>query len=221
MFARPIVWPNCIVSVMSPRRYDMGRRRQDVDTTRRRIVDAAIRLHARQGAAGTRWDEIAAGAGVSRATVYHHFPSLEELIPACAKVAFDLAQVPGPEEARAAFAALPTTRERLDFFIRESCRCYAAGADWLRAAWRERDLVPAMGRAVGRFHAALAVLLDAVLQDAALSPERRAVIAALVDFPFWDALTSQGMTAEQVALHTFRLCGLELNEGGLDDDEQR
>jgi len=57
----------------------MERRHAAVDETRRRIVAAAIRLHSRQGTAATRWDEIADAAGVSRATMYHHFPSLDAL----------------------------------------------------------------------------------------------------------------------------------------------
>ena len=191
----------------------MQKRSHAVGATRGRIVDAAIRLHARRGAINTSWDDIAAEAGVSRATVYHHFPSLADLVPACAQVAFDLAEVPGPEAAREAFARFATPRERLDFFIRESCRCYAAGAEWLRAAWRERDLVPAMGLAVERFQSTLGVLLEAVLQGIELSQDARQVIETLVDFPFWDALNRQGMPNEQIALHILRLTELEIEPG--------
>src|ERR671936_2931676 len=122
----------------------MSVRSQAVAETRRRIVDAAIALHAHQGALRTSWDEIAAEAGLARATVYQHFPSLAQLIPACAQVAFDLAEVPTREAARARFARMRSPRQRLTYFVEESCRCYAASAKWLRAAWRERDLVPPM-----------------------------------------------------------------------------
>src|SRR5579864_4623307 len=140
---------------MSPRRYDMANRIASVDETRRRIVDAAVRLHTRRGTAETTWDDIAAAARVSRATVYHHFSSLDELVPACAQAAFDMIEVPTREEAAARFAQLGSPSARLAHFIRESCRCYAAGAGWLRAAWRERDLVPPMGSAVKRLQRAL------------------------------------------------------------------
>jgi len=86
----------------------MAAREQAVDATRRRIVDAAIALHARHGVLATNWEEIAERAGVSTATVYRHFPSLEELIPACARSAFEAgAQLPSPEQAATAFARLP------------------------------------------------------------------------------------------------------------------
>src|SRR5579864_2294070 len=120
---------------MSPRAYSMTKRRSTVAATRRGIVQAAARLHSRHGALRTTWDDIAAEAGVSRATVYHHFASLSELIPACAQLAFELADIPTREEAGARFAELPTPEARLARFIDDTCTCYAAGAFWLRAAW--------------------------------------------------------------------------------------
>src|SRR5579864_278617 len=140
---------------MSPRPYRMDQRAATVELTRRTIVDAAIRLHARRGARLTTWDDIAAEAGVSRATVYHHFPSLSDLIPACAQLAFELADIPTRHEAAERFAALPTPAARLARLIDDTCRCYAAGAFWLRAAWRERDIVPEMGMAVRRLQRAM------------------------------------------------------------------
>lgn len=178
---------------MSPRRYRMEGRRATVEATRRRIVEGAIELHTRRGVAATSWDEIAERAGVSRATVYHHFPSLDDLVPACAQVAFDVIQVPTPEEAAAAFAALRGPRARLRHLIVETCRCYASGAGWLRAAWRERDLVGSVGSATQRLEQGLAVLLDAALEGATLPAEDRVVLDALLGFPFWDALARSGL----------------------------
>lgn len=195
---------------MSPRRYEMANRAAAVEETRRRIVEASVRLHARRGTAGTTWDDIAAAAGVSRATVYHHFSSLDELVPACAQAAFDMIEVPTREEASARFAELGSPSARLAHFIRESCRCYAAGAGWLRAAWRERDLVPPMGVAVKRLQRALSVLLSAALEGAALDAERLEVVAALVDFPFWDALDRAGVPRDRIARRMLELAEFEI-----------
>lgn len=195
---------------MSPRRYAMANRAAAVEDTRRRIVAAAVRLHARHGTAGTTWDDIAAAAGISRATVYHHFPSLDELVPACAQAAFDTIEVPTHEEASARFAELGSPSQRLAHFIRESCRCYAAGAGWLRAAWRERDLVPPMGAAVKRLQRALSVLLSGALDGAAVDPEGLAVVAALVDFPFWDALDRAGVPRDRIPGRILKLAELEI-----------
>ena len=188
----------------------MATRTAAVDATRRRIVDAAVRLHSRKGTADTTWDDIAGAAGVSRATVYHHFGSLDELVPACAQAAFDMIEVPTPEEAAARFARLQTPEARLAHFISESCRCYATGAGWLRAAWRERDLVPPMGAAVRRLQRALSVLLAAALHGLDLDDRDRSVVAVLVDFPFWDSLDRAGIPRDLIPARILDLARSEL-----------
>ncbi len=161
----------------------------------------------------TAWDDIAAEAGVSRATVYHHFTSLDELIPACAQVAFDLIEVPTPQAAAARFAQLPTSRKRLAHFIHESCRCYARGAPWLRAAWRERELLPAMGDAVERFQRALRVLLAAALEGVAIDRQSHQALVALVDFPFWDALDGAGVPRDRIGAQILKLAEFVIRDG--------
>lgn len=192
----------------------MDRRKAGVEATRHRIVLAAARLHGRQGSQRTTWDEIAEEARVSRATVYHHFPSSAELVPACAQLAFDLAAVPSRAEATARFAALPTPADRMRQFIGETCRCYSAGAFWLRAAWRERDLVPEMGAAVRRLQRGLRVLLDAALDGVPMTPESRPLLLSLLDFPFWDALRSAGVPDELISKRLTFLVDAVLRDGG-------
>src|SRR6185369_1888905 len=51
--------------------------------TRRRIVDAALELHETVGPARATITEIAKRAGVSRVTVYRHFPDELSLLQAC------------------------------------------------------------------------------------------------------------------------------------------
>lgn len=199
---------------MSPRAYSMTNRRSSVDATRRAIVDAATGLHSRQGAVRTTWDDIDAAAGVSRATVYHHFPSLSELIPACAQLAFEVTDIPTPREAAARFAALPTPIARLGRLIEDTCTCYAAGAFWLRAAWRERDVVPEMGIAVRPLQRAMRVLLDAATEGLDIEPESRLVLLTLVDFAFWDALRASGMRERAVADRIRLLAQAVIRDGG-------
>ncbi|HEX7472558.1 MAG TPA: helix-turn-helix domain-containing protein, partial [Candidatus Limnocylindrales bacterium] len=61
----------------------MRRRAELVDETRLRITEAAVRLHTTVGPANTSITGIAEEAGVTRLTVYRHFPDLEELFDAC------------------------------------------------------------------------------------------------------------------------------------------
>jgi AcrR family transcriptional regulator len=50
------------------------------DRTRRAVLDAAARLFARKGYAGTNLAEIAAEAGIKTGSLYYHFDSKEELV---------------------------------------------------------------------------------------------------------------------------------------------
>ena len=126
-------------------------------------------------------------------------------MPACAQVAFELSQIPTPARATAMFAHLPSPTVRLSYFIGETCRCYAAGADWLRAAWRERDLVPAMEQSVARLQQALRVLLDSVLVGLDLSVDQHRLLSTLLDFPFWESLDRSGMARARIPDHIEQL----------------
>lgn len=60
----------------------LGRRERNKLQTRRRMLDAARRLFAERGVAGSTIEDIADLAGVSRATVFNYFPSKDDLITA-------------------------------------------------------------------------------------------------------------------------------------------
>src|SRR6478672_12577739 len=98
---------------MAPRRYDMGARAEAVAETKTRIVAAAMDLHAKRGVQATSWEEIAEQAGVSVATMYRHFPSLKELVPACARTVFDLIAPLTVEQATEKYAKFEEPSERL------------------------------------------------------------------------------------------------------------
>jgi len=61
----------------------MTRRAELVDETRRQITGAAALLHTTIGPANTSISSIAEKAGVTRLTVYRHFPDAEVLFEAC------------------------------------------------------------------------------------------------------------------------------------------
>ena len=182
-----------------PRRYQMATRERAVQETRQRIIDAAISLHAQRGVIATNWEEIAERASVSTATVYRHFPSLGELVPACARTAFEAgARLPSPAQAAAAFAGLTRPAPRIERLIRESCRCYELGAGWLAAARRDAKSVAALDHAVRLQDRVLGVLIQTALGDTPVGGQTVHVIKALIDFPFWKALTDAGVATEKV-----------------------
>ena len=68
---------------MAKRKYEMKKRAEAQEATRRRIVEAAIELHGTLGPAHTSVSAIAERAGVQRHTYYRHFPDERSLVMAC------------------------------------------------------------------------------------------------------------------------------------------
>src|ERR687893_982815 len=73
----------CVIISPMPRKYEMKRRAERVQETRRRITEAAVELHETVGPARTTVSAIAEKAGVQRHTYYAHFPELKDLYRAC------------------------------------------------------------------------------------------------------------------------------------------
>ena len=120
----------------------MSKRAAAVAQTRQRIVDATRELHGEQGIAATSWDDIAARAGVGVGTVYRHFPSLDELIPACGEVTMEAIALPDPRRVPALFERVDAPAERIERLVREAFAIYERGAPELRAIRREPDVHP-------------------------------------------------------------------------------
>ncbi len=65
------------------RKYELKRRAEQQEETRRRITEATVELHELAGPARTTISAIAERAGVQRLTVYRHFPDERALLTAC------------------------------------------------------------------------------------------------------------------------------------------
>ncbi|WP_230329938.1 TetR/AcrR family transcriptional regulator [Nocardia aurantiaca] len=170
----------------------MGARADAVQQTRDRIVAAAMALHAERGVQATGWDDIAAAAGVSAATVYRHFGSLDELIPACAQTVFAIIVPPTLEEARRQFATMDDLTDRFEHLARESAHCYQRGEQWLHAAYRERDFIPALAAALAVIEDTLKVLVNAAA-DRRLTKAQNSELFVLCNFPLWKQLVDSGL----------------------------
>lgn len=179
---------------MAPRRYEMGARADAVAETKERIVTAAMALHAKRGVQATSWEEIAERAGVAVATMYRHFPSLKELVPACARTVFDLIAPLTVEQATAKFAKLEDTGARLAFLARANVHCYGKGEDWLHAAYRERDFIPELDAALRIIEDSGRALVEAAVQRR-LGRAEEATLVTVLAFPFYKSLRSTGLDA--------------------------
>src|SRR5688572_3445381 len=103
------------------RRYRKRRRAEQEAETRRRITEAAVKLHGTVGPAKTTVSGIAREAGVQRATVYRHFPDEEAIYEACTSHYRSLHPPPDLER----WAGLPDPEERLRVALREVYAFYA------------------------------------------------------------------------------------------------
>ena len=102
--------------IFMARRYEMRRRAELQEETRRRIVEATVELHGSIGIAETTITRIAELAGVGRQTVYRHFPDELTLVTACSGRAWERHPLPDRE----AWTDVADPGERLRAGLRES-----------------------------------------------------------------------------------------------------
>jgi len=179
---------------MGRRTYRMGRRGELADETRRRIVEAASQLHSEQGIAETSMKQIAARAGVSVGAVYHHFPTYDDAIGACARYTTDHAPLPGLE----IFDGLTSTADRIERLVKElfgyfeqlpileRVRCDANKFPPLRLFLDEQD------RRIG-------ALVSAALGIKQARSGTVDTVAAVLDFAVYQALQRTGFSTKQAA----------------------
>lgn len=121
------------------RTYRKTKRAEDEQRTRARIVDAAEALHGEVGPSATTIAAIAERAGVTRATVYRHFPDDESLFLACSSQWLSRQVLPDPDRWEVhddPFAVLATGLTDIYRYFRE-------GAPMLTSVLRDADAVPA------------------------------------------------------------------------------
>jgi AcrR family transcriptional regulator len=162
----------------------MDKRKAAVEETRRRIVEATLALHAEKGAFGTSWQDIAQRADVSVGTVYKHFPSLDELVPACGELIFAISRPPSLEEAPQIFADTHFLEERIWRLVSEFYAFYERGEPYLEIDIQSRKL-PAVQEWLAHMRATREGFAREALRP--LEPDEDAVraLGALIDFPLF------------------------------------
>src|SRR5947208_9805902 len=122
----------------SPRTYELKRRAERQEETRRRIVDAAVELHTTLGPSRTTVQAIAEKAGVTRPTVYAHFPDARSLFEACS--GHVCATVPPPDPT--AWHSISDPSERLETALRELYDYYERLEPLLENVQRDAAAMP-------------------------------------------------------------------------------
>lgn len=180
------------------RPYRMGRRAEQVEETRQRIVAAAVDLHTTIGPAHTTVSELAERAGVSRLTVYRHFPEEEALFQAC--LGHWSARHPWPDPAAWWDNEDPGTRAREA--LAELYGWYGEHGDELLPIYRDLPAAPRSAQeAVDEFDRRMA---EALVVDREVPEQRRPRLRAaavhVVRLWTWHSLAvEQGLGDQQAA----------------------
>jgi AcrR family transcriptional regulator len=183
---------------MAPRRYRMDRRSSAVEETRRKIVEATLALHTEYGIMATSWDQIAERAGVSIATVYRHYPSLNELVPACGGLVWERIQPPRLDQADEWFGGCASVAERVERLVAEFCALYERGAKYIEPVWAERKQIPALKTALDSLDVTREALVREALGPAEPDEQTVQAVTALTDLPVWQALAGRGIPKEEI-----------------------
>ncbi len=170
------------------RAYRMDKRAQDVASTRQDIVEAAVRLHGSVGPAATSVSAVAQEAGVTRLTVYRHFPDAEALFAACSAHWGSGQTYPDVP----AWLQVSDPVERLHVGLTDLYRFYGDGEPMLTLVHRDREAVPATIRA---------------RNDAAAVAQREALLAAFTTVRGARRRRLQAVLGHAVSFWTWRsLC---------------
>ena len=116
----------------------MSKRTEKISGTHQRIVDAAVALHGSVGPARTTIAGVAERAGVTRLTVYRHFPDDEALFSACSSHWLSQQQLPDPAE----WSRHGDPLERLTVGLSDLYRFYRDGAAMLTRIYGDWDALP-------------------------------------------------------------------------------
>jgi|SRR5436853_353536 len=164
------------------RKYELKQRADQVEETRRRIVEATVQLHLARGPAATQIAEVARRAGVQRRTVYNHFPDDAALFAACS--AHWRAEHPPPD---------PAGWSDLRQGLRELYAWYRETEPMTANVLRDAQVLPSLRRVL---QSGLDVYLEAVRNalDQGRGGNRRAeaAIRLVTDFHAWRALAPLG-----------------------------
>jgi len=171
--------------------YRKSKRAEDEKQTMARIVDAAEALHQSLGPARTTVSAVAEHAGVTRATVYRHFPDDESLFMACSSQWTSRQRLPNPE----AWIIHADPLARLRTGLADIYRYYRGGEQMITLIHRDLEAVPP--RVAANRLAAEARWLATLLQP--FSGRRRKTVRAAVAhaaaFPTWRSLCiTQGLS---------------------------
>ncbi|CAN5870673.1 hypothetical protein BH23ACT4_BH23ACT4_16730 [soil metagenome] len=180
----------------------MRKRAEQVEATKLRITEAAMRLHTTIGPSKTTISGVAEEAGVTRLTVYRHFPSEEELFLTCSSHWATLH--PGPDPRR--WLDTEDLADRVRQAISETYRFYAENHRDLHPILRDFEAMPPDFQQT--MSTQLAEMGEALVKGTGIRGRRREALKAgghlVLSFSTWRSLVLESRldayTAEDVAV---------------------
>jgi AcrR family transcriptional regulator len=176
-------------------------RAEKTASTRQRIVEAAVELHGTVGPANTSLSAVARKAGVSRPTLYSHFPDEASLFHACTMHWMSHDPPPDP----AAWLEIDDSRERIGVALSEIYSHYARNEQMIGNVFRDMYLVESMRSfnvpLVEESFAAMTEIIVSAFDDGSdLAIRRRATVSVAISFNTWKSLVNvEGLTNEKAA----------------------
>ena len=184
------------------RAYELKQRAERQEQTRRRIIEAAIELHQTLGPAHTTVTDIAERAGVSRLTVYRHFPDELALGMACSGLYWELHPLPDPQ----AWRSSPTLAGRLRAALEETYAYHRATEPMMSHALADSVDSPIMQPYREHWQRAATVVAKAGRRGDPADPVLQAAVGHALAFSTWQSLTrDQGLTDQEAIELMLRL----------------
>lgn len=180
------------------RAYEMRARQENVDQTRLRITEATVRLHEDVGPAATTVSAVAQRAGVTRLTVYRHFPDDEALVGACA--AHWGSQHPPPDTG--SWLSIDDPEQRLRAALLDMFTWNRAAAPMMTKIYRDLHLMPTfVGDTLNRQEQDRVAVLARGFAAAGRKAQRlRAALAHGTAFRTWQSLCMAGQLRDDEAI---------------------
>lgn len=203
---------------MSPRPYNLGKRREPVEAARRQVLDAARQLlGGPAGYTAFTVDAVARQADVARATVYYQFGSKAGLLEALCDYLADLGGMSG---LAGAFTE-PDPRQALHRFVASFGQFWAADRPAMRRLRALAQLDPDVGAVIAardqRRRDGLAVLTGRLAgragADAAGLDRVVRVLTVLTSFETFDGLAGPDREITAVVPDVLRLAEAALQPG--------
>jgi AcrR family transcriptional regulator len=184
------------------RRYELKKRAERQEQTKRRIIEAAIELHEALGPARTTITAIAERAGVGRLSVYRHFPDQPALLAACSGLYWQ--HNPAPEPTAWKHITDPLTRLRTA--LRESYAYHRQTEAMITRALNDVGEQPVMAPYHEHWRKAADIVAAGWGTRRRERKRLRAAVGHALSFTTWRSLTrEQGLSDEEAIELILRL----------------